>query len=328
MTETPNLKLKKLGDNSIFSVEEIDKNMDIIDEEVGNIKIEKVNKSLRIIAGSGMTGGGDLSGDINLDVKRTSDPGGTSTTTCLTQAGGKAIKDAKLDKKTPNNKEAIRYYGGSSNGDGIAIGAGGLTVIGSGEYPYTKMENLGGDTPETEKTYIGSDGDIIFHSGANTFANKKEAKMESSGVFRNDNGFYCSGSYMNYFKELKAGKLHFGNNDWLSYDDGTNKLSLTADGSSHTVWTDNLAPKYHSTNGYQKLPSGLILQWGSTTITGTHTVTFPIAFPSVCRAVMTTDKGSGGGIENQKIQEVSKTNFKAISTYSSGDAIYWFAIGY
>lgn len=38
MVETPNLKLKKLGDNSIFSVEEIDKNMDIIDEEVGRLR--------------------------------------------------------------------------------------------------------------------------------------------------------------------------------------------------------------------------------------------------------------------------------------------------
>ena len=44
-----------------------------------------------------------------------------------------------------------------------------------------------------------------------------------------------------------------------------------------------------SGNGYQKLPSGLIIQWGPTgavsSASGAVTVTFPIAFPTACRAI-------------------------------------------
>ena len=35
-----------------------------------------------------------------------------------------------------------------------------------------------------------------------------------------------------------------------------------------------------ASSGYQKLPSGLIIQWGSGTGSGAHTLTWPIAFPN------------------------------------------------
>lgn len=43
-------------------------------------------------------------------------------------------------------------------------------------------------------------------------------------------------------------------------------------------------------SGYQRLPSGIIIQWGEYTATMSHTVqytaTFPIAFPNACRQVV------------------------------------------
>ena len=49
-----------------------------------------------------------------------------------------------------------------------------------------------------------------------------------------------------------------------------------------------------STNGWQRLPSGLILQWGRDTATGAeHFVTFPIAFPSVCLSVTVSGLANG-----------------------------------
>ena len=43
-------------------------------------------------------------------------------------------------------------------------------------------------------------------------------------------------------------------------------------------------------NGYQRLPSGLIIQWGEISFTGSHgatySPTFPIAFPSATRQVL------------------------------------------
>lgn len=72
-------------------------------------KVKNLLYNRRIITGSGMTGGGNLSTDVNLDVKRTSDPTGIATDTCLTQSGGKTIWDKALEVLglTNTNKAAI-----------------------------------------------------------------------------------------------------------------------------------------------------------------------------------------------------------------------------
>jgi hypothetical protein len=50
-----------------------------------------------------------------------------------------------------------------------------------------------------------------------------------------------------------------------------------------------------SANGYQRLPSGLIIQWGSGTTpgSGTTAVSFPIAFPTACRSLAFADVNAG-----------------------------------
>jgi hypothetical protein len=48
-------------------------------------------------------------------------------------------------------------------------------------------------------------------------------------------------------------------------------------------------------SGYQKLPSGLIVQWGvGTTVDATGSVTFPIAFPTACRSIQITENSAAG----------------------------------
>jgi hypothetical protein len=46
-------------------------------------------------------------------------------------------------------------------------------------------------------------------------------------------------------------------------------------------------------NGYQRLPGGLILQWGTASVAfgTTQTVTFPTTFPNACRSVITQVPG-------------------------------------
>lgn len=73
-----------------------------------------------------------------------------------------------------------------------------------------------------------------------------------------------------------------------------------------------------ATSGYQKLPSGLIFQWGSTTIlTGTVT-TFPIAFPTKCLYVYCTLSS----INTTLVQNITSntTTFTASSVNSSSGA--------
>lgn len=75
------------------------------------------------------------------------------------------------------------------------------------------------------------------------------------------------------------------------------------------------------TNGYQKLPGGLILQWGqfSGTIAVNQwnalNVTFPIAFPNACLFVDGTERfpsgfpASGPGIDQSVVSNLSTTGY-------------------
>ncbi len=90
------------------------------------------------------------------------------------------------------------------------------------------------------------------------------------------------------------------------------------------------------TNGYQKLPSGLILQWGQATSNGTGvpnlSVTFPISFPNSCAVVTANANGNPNPGCFVEISSISKTAANMlVTTYNgsiSSELVYWFAIGY
>ncbi len=58
--------------------------------------------------------------------------------------------------------------------------------------------------------------------------------------------------------------------------------SLLDDADAAAAWATLGAGQSLAANGWQRLPSGLILQWGSATSTGNVTVAFPTAFPNAC----------------------------------------------
>lgn len=79
--------------------------------------------------------------------------------------------------------------------------------------------------------------------------------------------------------------------------------------------------------GYQKLPSGLMIQWGGGT--GSGVVNFPIAFPNSCLSVMAT--------ENQAwvvgVGSLTKTGFTSFVEGTDGSVktnsyFYYLAFGY
>lgn len=95
-----------------------------------------------------------------------------------------------------------------------------------------------------------------------------------------------------------------------------------------------------STNGYQKLPSGLYIQWGhyasSIPTETTINITFPLTFPNSCLNAQAT----GYGTTNQKDLWVQINSFNVttltVRTQGTGyntsteklDGFYWLAIGY
>ncbi|KVD09395.1 hypothetical protein WI80_13905 [Burkholderia ubonensis] len=89
-----------------------------------------------------------------------------------------------------------------------------------------------------------------------------------------------------------------------------------------------------TTNGYQKLPSGLIIQWGMTGGSGNSTgtvVTLPLAMPNAILQVVASDTGEllycGGARWSSKTQFNLIVGVSGGSSYTTG-TLRWVAIGY
>lgn len=81
-------------------------------------------------------------------------------------------------------------------------------------------------------------------------------------------------------------------------------------------------PALLSANGYQKFPTGVILQWGTAFISGTTTVSFPVTFPNGVSHVSFTNINS--------TNQIFLTSLAAAGfTASNGSAtVSWLAMGY
>lgn len=91
-----------------------------------------------------------------------------------------------------------------------------------------------------------------------------------------------------------------------------------------------------ATSGYQKLPGGLIIQWGSVDSAGASagTLTFPITFPNICTHANVFDYASTRTVDFVRfnIPTVSNVTWLA-QTFTGGISTTtanwsWFAIGY
>ena len=95
-----------------------------------------------------------------------------------------------------------------------------------------------------------------------------------------------------------------------------------------------------SENGYQKLPNGLIIQWGcgvdqnasDYAQTNAQTISFPIAFPDACLNLSVYTHSTEISLDAMyQITSISKTNFKThLNTLNNGGGLgkpYFFAIG-
>ncbi|MBV2149279.1 phage tail protein [Sphingobium sp. AS12] len=88
-------------------------------------------------------------------------------------------------------------------------------------------------------------------------------------------------------------------------------------------------------NGYQKLPGGLILQWGNVVAPsgGVNNVTFPIAFPTECMAAYASNQSGAvpsAWAATGNLTRISMTVGHASSSLnpsSAGTAAFWFALG-
>lgn len=82
-----------------------------------------------------------------------------------------------------STRTPVQIYGGDANGQGLAIGAGGATIIGSGE----AADNIKGQlAATTEELWLASDNSITFYTGCQDAANKKGVKLTQTRQFYPD----------------------------------------------------------------------------------------------------------------------------------------------
>jgi hypothetical protein len=127
--------------------------------------------------------------------------------------------------------------------------------------------------------------------------------------------------------------------DNLTTDDATKPLSAK----QGKVLNDRFVNDFlnlKSENGYQKLPSGLIIQWGcgvnqnasDYAQTNAQTISFPIAFPNACLNLSVSTYSTEISLDAMyQITNISKTNFRThLNTLNNGGGVgkpYFFAIG-
>ena len=88
-----------------------------------------------------------------------------------------------------------------------------------------------------------------------------------------------------------------------------------------------------SSSGYQKLPSGLIMQWGTSSSIGADssaTITYPTAFPSAVVSVQITPIISIqiGGAGVHSVSSVGTSSFVINNGQDASTPFYWTGIGY
>ncbi|HAN3963758.1 TPA: gp53-like domain-containing protein [Escherichia coli] len=129
--------------------------------------------------------------------------------------------------------------------------------------------------------------------------------------------------------------------------DGTVKTALEnlglGEAAKRNVGTgENQVPDMNSfgnsltANGYQKLPGGMIIQWGSFSVSptggsvGTVDITLPVAFPAACRSVnalISTNDPSARSV-GFDIRSTNRTKIRFTYTSATINSIYWMAVGY
>jgi len=86
---------------------------------------------------------------------------------------------------------------------------------------------------------------------------------------------------------------------------------------------------FNVNEGYQKLPSGLIMQFGHRTtnnVSGFTTTTFPISFTNKCMFVNIVEEG--GSYREFNIRNISVTGFESEAVSVASNEARYFAIGY
>jgi len=240
----------------------------------------------------------------------------------------------------------IAYFGSSNN-----VVGGGFQIQGksTANWNFGQLDLYRNATNATPLRFIGLmlDGDDrqtttvgAYNSIWGAYDSAPTTSSNSSAL----NGAMVYGAYAGHqwvtngterMRITSAGGISFGETG-TAY--GTSGQILKSNGNSPPSW-NSLASftefdKSLATDGYQKLPGGLIIQWGTTGVIagpGTATITFPIVFTTSCFNVQITIKDESGDTSSTGIvaaRSVTTTGFILRNGDDPNMIFNWLAIGY
>lgn len=136
---------------------------------------------------------------------------------------------------------------------------------------------------------------------------------------------------------LEALETLFAGTDFAS-----NSEAFTGTETAKALTPSNFGVKDHSSSGYQRFPGGLILQWGTASVSvpgngtgGEATVSYPLTFPTaairgmVCRRQTTWESSWGGPyIDTMTTTQITVGVDEAATTAGENKTVDWLVWGY
>jgi hypothetical protein len=180
---------------------------------------------------------------------------------------------------------------------------------------------FGFEVATTDSTNGNNIGAVDYISTASTTA--KELAAITATIVNGGSNPTNFGAYLRFLTKPDGGSL----TERMRIDSSGNFI-LTAAGN---INLNTLNTWSSGSNGYQKLPSGLIVQWGLATSSSTtsQNVNFPISFPNACLNVVTCQAVQTSHTYNACATALSTTGFcLRIGNGTDVDNCYWQAYGY
>jgi hypothetical protein len=118
----------------------------------------------------------------------------------------------------------------------------------------------------------------------------------------------------------------------LNFPQATNSQAATGTANNVVITPLSLVGAFalgqvKSPNGYQKLPGGVVIQWGVASFATGGTITFPIAFPTQAASISLAPNNTG--VYSATTSGLTQSTATVVhSAGASVLAIYWIAMGY
>ena len=237
------------------------------------------------------------------------------------------IIGAKCVRPVLNNPDKEYVKIDSTVATSPALAESGSSASGDKVYNLSDLRGLGLVTNNIRGIYIRFYGEYVSDSGVTFFATMPDGTVEQISRF---DGQTSNGTGVGSNLLLLP----------INSDQDSFTLSATVnDQNANRTWAwkivgaEQVIPSGYDgnsalleENGYQILPSGMIMQWGKVSHTAAgNTVIFPIPFPNDCFNV--TGELIGNDVQaNLGITGISKTGFSMNPLI--GSTSYWHAIGW